>query len=178
VVPPIAREPRDSVETTRAKLGLKQGERMVLITMGGIPHDVALGQGPAEGWVAVVPGAGERFERSAGVVRLPRQSDFYHPDLVAASQAVLGKAGYSTVAEVYQAGVPFGWVGRPRFPEMDAMRSFIGRRMAGLEVPAASLEDGRWQDCLADLLALPSRPPDQTNGSQAAAGFLLARLRD
>ena len=64
----------------------------------------------------VIPGS-PQLARDGRVIRLPAHSDFEHPDLIHAADVVVGKLGYSTLAEVWAAGVPFGCVMRPHFPE-------------------------------------------------------------
>ncbi len=67
----------------------------------------------------VVPGASfEQLgngEKHQNIIFLPQNSAFYHPDLVNASDAVIGKVGYSTLAEVFHAGVPYGFITRSEF---------------------------------------------------------------
>ena len=65
------------------------------------------------------------------VTCLPHQSDYYHPDLIRAADVVVGKAGYSTLAEVYHAGTPFGCVGRSGFRETDILEAFMAAHMPG-----------------------------------------------
>ena len=49
---------------------------------------------------------------------------------------VIGKLGYSTLAEAYQAGVPYGFIRRPGFRESDILADYVGARMSALEVPS------------------------------------------
>ena len=62
---------------------------------------------------------------------LSSRSGIFHPDIVAASDGVVGKIGYSTLAEVYAAGVPYGFVPRPRFRESDVLSAFVQEQMSG-----------------------------------------------
>ena len=65
----------------------------------------------------VIPGGADDYLWQENLVLLPHHSRFYHPDLVAAADAVVGKVGYSTVAETFHAGAPLGYVPRTRFRE-------------------------------------------------------------
>ena len=96
-----------------------------------------------------------------------------HPDLVNASDAVIGKAGYSTVAEAYRAGIPFGYVSRERFREAPTMAKFIRATLGGFEISTADFESGRWIARLPDLLALPRFTRREPNGAQQIADFIL-----
>jgi hypothetical protein len=124
--PPISRKVRTPASHIRQGLGIPDQAQVVMITMGGIPwHYTFLEQLAGQrDLYFVIPGADEQIQNQGsypGVVLLPHHSDFFHPDLVNACDAVIGKAGYSTVAEVYHAGVPFGYIARPRFRESQVL---------------------------------------------------------
>lgn len=173
VTPPVAREPRTSARTIRARLGIPPRARVVLITMGGIPQQHAfldrLMQMPRVYFV--VPGH-TRAERRNNVILLPHRSAFYHPDLVHASDVVIGKAGYSTVAEAYRAGIPFGFVSRAKFREARTMARFIKTQMHGIEIAPDEFASGRWLARLDDLLALPRLVRREANGATLVAQFI------
>ena len=78
---------------------------MVVVTMGGVGwQDDALQAtlGRDDPWV-VIPGSPQRAQRGR-LIHLPAQSEFYHPDLIHAADVVVGKLGYSTLAEAWAAG--------------------------------------------------------------------------
>jgi hypothetical protein len=177
---PVSRMPRTVPSHIRQQLEIPDGARMVLITMGGFSWEYrfleALGEYP--GVFFVVPGALEAWEKMgttrampANLIALPHRSRFFHPDLVNASDAVIGKVGYSTVAEVYWAGVPFGYVPRPHFRESQALVQFITREMPGLLLDE-SFDKGDWLARLPDILTLPRVPRQGQNGAEQAAQFL------
>jgi UDP-N-acetylglucosamine:LPS N-acetylglucosamine transferase len=95
----------------------------------------------------------ERLERDGNVLLLPHHSPVYVPDLIAAADAVVGKLGYSTVAEAWGAGARYIYVPRRRFPEGPFLADFVKRRLLGLEVEAAAFNSGDWLDGLPTLLA-------------------------
>jgi hypothetical protein len=109
-------------------------------------------------------------------VLLPHHSDFYHPDLIHASDAVVGKAGYSTLSEAYHAAVPFAYIARPSFRESAPLTAFINREMNGFEIPLAEYHSGGWVEYLPALLDLPRPPRDGINGADQAAEFILQSL--
>jgi hypothetical protein len=177
----VARRPRRPTEEVRAALGLLPGERAVLLTMGGIPWDWG-GFRPRlpPDTVLVIPGgtAEPRVppERTSWAVLLPFHSGFYHPDLVSASDAVVGKLGYSTFAEAWTAGVPYGFLARPTFPESAVLGAAVIAGAAGQEVPASVLETEDW-GWLGGLLALARRPRGRPGGDDAAAQALAAWIQ-
>ncbi len=110
VTHPVSRQQRQSREETRARLRLSGEASAVLVTMGGIPetYDFLYSLIGCREVHFIIPGGSETTVRRNNLVLMPRFSEFFHPDLVNACDAVVGKAGYSTAAEVYHAGVPFG----------------------------------------------------------------------
>ncbi len=176
VVPPVAREPRTPAKTIRAELGIPRGAKVVLITMGGIPQQHAfleqLTQVPRVHFI--LPGNGAREEKRDNVIGLPHRSRFYHPDLLNASDAVIGKAGYSTVAEAYRAGIPFGYIARAKFRESKPLGDFIETEMRGREISARAFETGKWLAALPALLELPRVARTVPNGAAQIARWFVA----
>jgi hypothetical protein len=111
------------------------------------------------------------------VVLLSHHSGFFHPDLLNACDAVVGKLGYSTLAEAYQAGIPFGYIQRPRFRESAVLAAYIQAEMRGLEIPAAHFEDGSWLSALPALLALPRIERRGRNGAVEVVEFISQLLK-
>ncbi len=179
VTAPVSRRPKASRDEVRDRLGIPRGAPAVLSTTGGIPEEYAFLDRLAQcrPYHFILPGnwpARQASDRDlpGNVTLLPHHSTFYHPDLVHASDAVIGKAGYSTVAETYQAGVPFGYVLRARFRESEVLQRFIEDEMPAFEIPEPTFRDGSWLERLPDLLALPPRPRRDSNGADEAAAFI------
>lgn len=171
---PISRRPRTSPQAVRDKLGIPQDAKMVMITMGGIPaHFPFLEQLEACGDVSFVLSGGSDQARSRkNLVLLPQHSAFFHPDLVHASDAVIGKAGYSTIAEVFSAGIPFGYVPRKGFPESEALESFIRKEMHGVSLDEEAFYEGAWLQKLPGLLDLAPIERKGPRGPDQAAHFI------
>ena len=171
----VSRAPRRPAADVRAHLGLAGGERAVLLTMGGIEWDWE-GFHPdlPEGTALVIPGGSGEIRRLPWGVSLPFHSGFHHPDLVAASDAVVGKLGYSTFAECWAAGVPYGFLPRPSFPESPVLAAAVLASGAGMEVaPGALAEGGSW-GWVRELLALERIPAGRPAGGAAEAAAALA----
>jgi hypothetical protein len=109
---PVSRKIKNPPYEIRKMLRIPDKAKAVLITMGGIREEYDFGEvlSRKPEIIFVIPGAGNKTKIEDNLVFLPRHSDLFHPDLVNACDAVIGKAGYSTVAEVYYAGVPFGYI--------------------------------------------------------------------
>lgn len=177
-VAPVSRRPRLERAAVRAALGVPETAPMVLLTMGGIPW-----RSPQAGTRFsshpqvrfVIPGGEDVFEPQPNLVLLRHHNPFYHPDLVGACDAVVGKVGYSTVAEVYRAGVPFGYVPRDGFPESPWLVAFISEHMSGLPIAPAEIEAGTWVDRVEELLALRPHRPRSSQGAEGIAELVIER---
>jgi hypothetical protein len=174
IVPPISRSIRAPADEVRRRLEAPQHAPLVMVTMGGIQwqfdHLSALEAHPD--CYFLVPGAAETVTRRGHLIALPHQSEFFHPDLVNASDAVIGKVGYSTLAEVYQAGIPYGYVPRLQFRESRVLVDYIRREMQGLPLSVADFEAEAWLSSLPGLLALPRFQYQGQNGAAQAADFI------
>ena len=157
---PISRSPRTPPSITRDLLSIPSHAKMVLVSMGGVPDRFRfLEQLPeAIAPFIVIPGCDRPAVSHRKVIQLPAHSRFYHPDLLAAADLLIGKAGYSTVAEAYHAGVPFGPVppspGR-QSPESHALEQFIERSRTwypGQSVPKPIRTDDGFRSCLSCLI--------------------------
>ena len=176
MVAPIARAFRDSREKIRQRLKVSDNDRMVLVSMGGI----GVGQLPLHRMQAirdtvfVLSGYTGKMVPEPHLRFLPPDTDFFHPDLVAASDAVVGKVGYSTLAEVYHANVPFGYVARKGFRESDPLVLFIKEEMSGLEIDNQDFWRGEWVSNLPQLFHFGKKGVQRQNGAIQCAKFLLS----
>ena len=175
---PVSRRVKTPVYRIRKQLGIPENAGMVLITTGGINQSYGLlkelKKFPDVHFV--LPGAGPEMEIRENCVILPHRSDFYHPDLVNASDAVVGKVGYSTLAEVYHAGVPFGYVTRSGFRESDPLAAFIEKEMQGVYLKESDFNSGQWTDRLQVLLNLNRVQRRLTNGAETIGRFIRDRI--
>jgi len=180
VTGPVSRAPRTPREAVREALGVAPGRRLILVTMGGVSTRTPLLAHLADrdDLVFVVASGAKQPQVRGNVIALPFHSTFYHPDLVHAADVVLGKVGYSTLAEVYRAGVPFGYGIRPDYPEMPALVSFLERHAMGLPLPDPELGQGVAPDFIDRLLALPRRAPAEPNGTVAIVELLRRLLNN
>jgi len=179
-VPPISRRPRSPARTVRAALGVPKGTPLVLVTQGGVHGDFEFLDRLAlkKGVCFLVPGASKKkVTRKGSLVLMPHHSGHYHPDLVRAADAVVGKAGYSTLAEVYREGVPFGYVLPVGFRESTVLADFIRDRMPGMPISEERFHTAAWLDDLPDLLALPRGDPPVLDGALEASRILLEILQ-
>lgn len=95
----------------RRLMHLDQAQHVALVTFGGsVPPQVNMSALEAQG-LAVWDARPTRWPDCASDPPIP------HACLVQASDVVVGKLGYSTLAEALIHGTPFLWVRRPDWPE-------------------------------------------------------------
>lgn len=175
---PISRKPRSSAETIRQMLGINCGKPVIHITMGGIPQQYAIEEKLTAhpDLTFILSGSGSGLERTGNVVTLPYHSTFYHPDIINAADLVVGKAGYSTLAEVYYAGIPFVYVQRPTFRESDVISNFAETHMHGMAISRAQFDSGEWIDALSRFLDMPVIRRREPTGADQVAEFVTRLL--
>lgn len=179
-VPPIWRRSRRASGEVRRELGIPPERAVVLVSMGGGLWDVGdvadAGDGPPVTFV--VPGAISTRHRRGSVIPLPARSGFHHPDLVAAADVVIGKLGYSTVAEALGAGTAFAWVPRDDFPESPVLEAFVRGRIPSTRIDRKQFETGNWRPAINRLLRESPRrvSAPEVNGADVAADEIVARL--
>ena len=171
---PVSREIKNPPDRIRKQLGLRRDSKLVLITTGGIKQEYKfLDQlKKLHNITFVLPGAPLRMETRDNLILLPERSDLYHPDLVNASDAVIGKVGYSTLAEVYHAGVPFGYAVRSNFRESGPLVDFIKREMNGVLLDESEFSRGEWRTKLENLLDMPRVQRSAPNGADQIGRFI------
>lgn len=182
-VPPAARRPRRRRHQVREALGVPQDASMALVTMGGVPwrfDDIesqlaARAHGNGAEHVLVIAGGAPETKRFERCVLIPHRSDFYHPDLVAASDLVVGKLGYSTVAEVAENGTAFLYVPRPRFRESPPLEAWTLEHVTSRRFAPADLLSSDWLarlDAALDQLAAQEPKPARGGGGGVLAEAL------
>ena len=80
--------------------------------------------------------------------------------------------GYGTLAEVYHAGVPFGYIARERFRESKTLVSYINEKMKGFEIDEKAFYQGNWIPKLPELQAMPRLIRNTPNGATQIAHFI------
>jgi hypothetical protein len=176
---PVSRKARLTKKEVRKKLSVPQDAPIILISMGGIPpqrYPFLEQISKQQGMFFVIPGISKNIQRSENLVLLPYHSNFYHPDLIQASDLVLGKLGYSTLAETYWAEIPFGYITRACFRESEILGKFVEQQMSGFAISEACFGTGNWVSLLPNYLNLPSPRHNGPNGAEQIAHFIISLL--
>jgi UDP-N-acetylglucosamine:LPS N-acetylglucosamine transferase len=171
---PVSRSIKTPAAKIRSQLKIPPNHAMVVITMGGTSTGYEFIKDLEElpEIFFVMPGAVQRTVIRKNLILLPEHSQYYHPDLIHASDAVIGKVGYSTLAEIFHAGVPFGYVKRPVFPESPKLAAFIEREMAGIDIDESDFYHGNWIKIVPELLNFGRIKRKKENGADQIAGFI------
>jgi hypothetical protein len=174
---PVSRKARLTKKEVRKKLNVPQEAPIILISMGGIPpqrYPFLEQISKQQGMFFVIPGISKNIQRSENLVLLPHHSNFYHPDLIQASDLVLGKLGYSSLAETYWAEIPFGYITRACFRESEILGKFVEQQMSGFAISEACFGTGDWVSLLPNYLNLSSPRHSGPNGAEQIAHFIIS----
>jgi UDP-N-acetylglucosamine:LPS N-acetylglucosamine transferase len=146
--------------------------------MGGVPENYRSIKGLKlpEDLYLVVPGGSNALRIDDHLITLPHHSKFFHPDLINAADVVVGKVGYSTLAEVYHGGVPFGYIKRAHFRESEILAAYIERHMSGVAIEEERFRTGDWVSGVSRLLEMPRIRRKGPNGAEQVAEFVCGLL--
>jgi uncharacterized protein (TIGR00661 family) len=178
-IEPISRIPRNSREIIREKLNVQPDEKMVLITMGGVPidfQDEMLSKAPSN--LKIIFPVGNLTEEKIykNYHLLPHNHRYFHPDLVQAADLIIAKVGYSTLSEAYHADTPILYIPRPTFPESQELEKFIHRSMVGKEISETDLSSGGWINKAVKIMEQQaSVVKNKINGANQVLAFFLEK---
>ena len=170
-IQPIARIGQSQRLLIASQCSLREGEKLVLVAMGGIEFCL-----PMQSWPHL-PGVRWIVPQSWNVRRDDTTTFESLPlpfaDVLASCDAVITKPGYGTFTEAACAGVPLLYVTRRDWPEEPCLVQWLQQNAACLEVERESLQSGDLGNVLEQLWALPLPPRPAAEGAEEAAKFLL-----
>jgi hypothetical protein len=165
---------------TRRRLRLPAGDRLVLLSFGGI--GIALRHLPraVPGVTFVVTEAGHdtvpppcRVVSTEAMMR----ADVRYQDLVAAVDAVMTKPGYGIVAECIANRTAMIYTSRGRFAEYPCLVEGVQRYLAHAFISNDDLYAGHWEAALETIFSQARREVAvATNGAEVAAEILEQHL--
>ncbi len=170
---PIFRRIRASKSSLKEQLGCGN-KKLVIVTMGGVFQRISAYQDVAKfpDIYFLLTGQQETRQIDENVALLAQDSGIYHPDLLNAADVVVGKAGYSTIAECCQAGARVLSVGRADFAESAPLQKYLDDQLAGISITPEMYQNGSWIALAAELLSRPKPGPFLENGADKVADFL------
>lgn len=174
---PISRTFHTSPEIIRKQLGIND-ETLVLVSFGGNKEQFSnigfLHDYPET--IFLMAGRGEKLHREQNIISLPHNAPFYHPDLIQAADIIIGKAGYSTLAEVALAGKPFAFISRESNIESAVLAKHIRQHLPSIEITQQEYISRQWINKLPDILQLQSTTPCPINGADLVAEFIFDEI--
>lgn len=171
---PVARIGHTRRAEINRRLGLSERDRLVLIAPGGIEMRLPINDWPrlprirwlvAEAWRVTHPDA----------VSIESLS-MHFMDILRSSDALIGKPGYGSFAEVACNAVPMLYVKRHDWSEEPCLVEWLDRNGRSLEIGRGQLERGDIYDTLQALWAMPARPPVAPAGVRQAVDYLAGAL--
>ena len=177
LVGPIAREGIVPPRETRARLGVAADIPLALVSMGGVEwrFDIAqtLATDPVHfALIGKLPDA----KLPANVTALSHRSEYHHPDLVAAADVVVGKLGYSTLAEALATARPFAYVERDGFAEYELLASYVEARVPTRRLTEEAFRRGDFGEAVRELSRAPRATPVPPIGGGQVADILAGML--
>jgi len=166
---PVSRKVKDF--QVAEKLNLDSAKKTILMTMGGVPMEFDFYERLKElkNVQFIIPGAHKEIKFEDNLRLLTHHSIYYHPDLVHASDVVIAKVGYSTLAEVHNAGTRLAYIPRYHFRETEPLVQFVKDEMSGLEIHVDDLNSGNWISRIDELLNLSVNDSKKINGADFVA---------
>jgi len=171
-IQPIARVGKSHRLQLAAQCSLRDGEKLVMIAMGGMEFRL-----PVQDWPKI---AGVRWivPQSWSIRRDDTIAfeDLHLPftDVLASCDALLSKPGYGTFTEAACTGIPVLYVTRRDWPEEPCLVRWLKQHAVCLEVERVLLQTGELNSVLKQLWEIPSPPRPAAAGAVEAAQFLLA----
>lgn len=170
-VPLVVRRLHRSRTEVRKELGIANDVKVVIFNFGGQPAGWELKkEWLPDGWLCLVCGASDTQELPLNFIKLAK--DAYTPDLMAASDCMLGKIGYGTVSEALAYKLPFVFVRRDYFNEEPFLRNMLEHYQCGIEMIRRDLLTGHWKPYLQRAITLQPCYDGPINGGKVAAHIL------
>ncbi|XVF34169.1 hypothetical protein REPUB_Repub18cG0035300 [Reevesia pubescens] len=170
-VPLVVRRLHKSRNEVRKELGIGEDVKLVILNFGGQPAGWKLKEEYLpSGWLCLVCGASDTQELPPNFLK--QAKDAYTPDLIAASDCMLGKIGYGTVSEALAYKLPFVFVRRDYFNEEPFLRNMLEFYQSGVEMIRRDLLTGHWKPYLERAISLTPCYEGGINGGKVAANIL------
>ena len=174
-IPLVARAWKTCPEKVRSRLNIPCGRPVVLITFGGFGMDNLFLKHceniPGYTFITAFPSQGS----TPSCVRYIREDDLFDsgitfPDLINASDMVVGKPGYGMVSECIANRKPFIYTSRGDFAEYPVLVKEMKKHLPSVYIPQRDLFSGKWKSYLekAASMTWPLNPMP-VNGSEIAA---------
>lgn len=173
-VSPIAATGTNRRAELNRRLGLSVGEKLVLVSLGGIASRLPVETWPKIAGVRWLVQASWQVEHPDAIILETLQMDFC--DLLASSDALICKPGYGSFVEAASCGVPVLYVNRADWPEAPALNAWLQQHGLCREVSRQVLEQGMFAEVLEEIWNVPRPKPVIPEGATQVAEWLSEKL--
>jgi hypothetical protein len=173
-VAPIAAAGNDRRDELNRRLKLAPGEKLVLVSLGGIAGRLPIERWPRIDGVRWLVQQNWRVEHPDAIVLESMQLSF--SDLLASSDALICKPGYGSFVEAACSGVPVLYVSRADWPESPALIAWLQQHCLCREASRDDLERGNIEALLEGIWNAPRPEPVIPTGAEQVADWLAGKL--
>ncbi|MGA8864973.1 MAG: hypothetical protein WBM09_10925 [Gallionella sp.] len=173
-VAPIAAVGTNRRAALNRQLGLYAGEKLVLVSLGGIASRLPIERWPSIPGVRWLVQESWRVEHPDAIMLETLPMNF--SDLLASSDALICKPGYGSFVEAAGCGAPVLYVNRPDWPETPDLIEWLQQHGLCREVSRQVLEQGTIDDALEEIWNAPRPKPVIPEGAQQVAEWLVEKL--
>ncbi|GBG79336.1 hypothetical protein CBR_g29486 [Chara braunii] len=170
-VPLVVRPKKKSRSEVRQKLGVSEETKLLMLSFGGQDFSWSVkAEFLPPGWKCFVGGKGCLAELPSNFVQL--EQNIYTPDIIGASDCVLGKIGYGTVSECLACRVPLIFVQRNNFNEEPFLQKLLEDFNCGLKMHNGDFCCGKWGPYLEQAYGMRPDYCESLKGGEVVASIL------
>ena len=117
----------------------------------------------------------KEIKRIGNIIYLPTKSPHHYPDLVNASDVVVGKVGYGTLAECWATGTPLLGCYREDFRESSTLKAYAEKNLISEEITMNAFEHMTWVEQAINISNRSDKGTHQLkiNGRSTAADLIV-----
>jgi hypothetical protein len=171
---PIAHVGRNRRKEIDEFFGLGEGEKLVLVSLGGFDSRLSTEQWPRIPGVRWLFPASWRSAHPDALILEALEMNF--SDVLASCDTLICKLGYGSFAEAACNGVSVLYINREDWPETPYLAKWLDENGTCKGVARPKLESGDFFDELYDILDMPAQLPVAASGVAQAAEWLEQRL--
>jgi hypothetical protein len=182
-VSPIAAIGTNRRAELNQSLKLSTGEKLVLISLGGIASRLPIEEWPRIDGVRWLVQQSWQADHPDAIILETLQTKNFCPgtrmsfcDLLASSDALICKPGYGSFVEAACSGVPVLYVSRADWPESPALIAWLQQHCSCREVSRDALELGDVAKVLKEIWNAQRPVPVTPEGGEQVASWLTERL--
>ena len=171
--PPISRSIRKPQSEIKQLLGINEDSVVILLTTGGINQELSLIESlkVENDLIFITTTTTRSITTNQNIISIPLQSDIHYPDLVNASNLVVGKVGYGTLAECWSTDTPLLGCYRNDFRESNTLVNFASQNLSDAKISVEDFERMNWMQKAREIMienTASKSPPDAIGASIAA----------